>query len=162
MSNHTSCFTQAKHRGYISRYDDSPSTAHADTCFVFKKSSYRRPPPFSRDNTKETNIPLNEIMPRVFGAHTSHLNELEQENAVRRDEDAFTAWWGVHTLRCIFVFCIKPDYLQVTSLVDVQFKNPTKFAPLEELHVGAKHTTAQQIPCMAWTEAKSTFLGSGA
>lgn len=43
-------------------------------------------------------------------------------------------------LKCILECYIKRDYLKPTPLFDVQHKDPTKFMPLEEMHLGVKPT----------------------
>ncbi|CAN8031085.1 unnamed protein product, partial [Ixodes persulcatus] len=37
---------------------------------------------------------------------------------------------------------IKPEYLEATPLPDVQFKDTTKFLPLDHTYLGAKPTAA--------------------
>ncbi|CAN7939067.1 unnamed protein product, partial [Ixodes hexagonus] len=37
---------------------------------------------------------------------------------------------------------IEPGYLEATLLPDVQFKDPTKFLPLDHMYLGAKPTAA--------------------
>ncbi|EEC06393.1 hypothetical protein IscW_ISCW003795 [Ixodes scapularis] len=37
---------------------------------------------------------------------------------------------------------MKPEYLEATPLPDVQFKDPTKFLPLDFMYIGAKPTAA--------------------
>ncbi|KAH8036368.1 hypothetical protein HPB51_025709 [Rhipicephalus microplus] len=46
------------------------------------------------------------------------------------------------TLKCILECYIKRDYLEATPLSDVQYKDPAKFLPLEEIYLGAKPTAA--------------------
>ncbi|KAL1446714.1 hypothetical protein MTO96_044491, partial [Rhipicephalus appendiculatus] len=45
-------------------------------------------------------------------------------------------------LKCILECYIKRDYLEATLLSDVQYKDPAKFLPLEEMYLGAKPTAA--------------------
>ncbi|KAL3225089.1 hypothetical protein MRX96_004672 [Rhipicephalus microplus] len=46
------------------------------------------------------------------------------------------------TLKRILKCYIKRDYLEATPLSDVQYKDPAKFLPLEEIYLGAKPTAA--------------------
>ncbi|KAL3179057.1 hypothetical protein MRX96_038303 [Rhipicephalus microplus] len=46
------------------------------------------------------------------------------------------------TLKCILECYIKRDYLEATPLSNVQYKDPAKFLPLEEIYLGAKPTAA--------------------
>lgn len=45
-------------------------------------------------------------------------------------------------LKTILEFYMKPEYLEATPLPDVQFKDPTKFLPLDFMYIGAKPTAA--------------------
>lgn len=45
-------------------------------------------------------------------------------------------------LKTILEFYIKPEYLEATPLPDVQFKDTTKFLPLDHTYLGAKPTAA--------------------
>ncbi|CAN7939068.1 unnamed protein product, partial [Ixodes hexagonus] len=45
-------------------------------------------------------------------------------------------------LKTILEFYIKPEYLEATPLPDVQFKDPTKFLPLDQMYLEAKPTAA--------------------
>ncbi|KAH6935967.1 hypothetical protein HPB50_011869 [Hyalomma asiaticum] len=45
-------------------------------------------------------------------------------------------------LKCILECCMKRDYLEATPLPDVQYKDPSKFVPINEMYVGTKPTAA--------------------